>query len=552
MLHLAPGTVFAREFRVLRPLAEGGMGALYVVEQLSTGAQRALKVLHASLVADPKNRAQFVQEARVGAAIKSPYVVEVVAAGVDDATGSPWLAMELLEGMTLDAWIRQRGRLSPAELLGLFEQLGHALGRAHAAGVIHRDLKPENLFVAATQLLHAPVMLKVLDFGIAKLVASNQTAATATRGIGSPLWLAPEQAQAGAKLRPATDVWALGLIAYYGLTGRYFWNAANAPEFNLTALLMEIAVLPLEPPSVRAASQGVASALPQGFDAWFQQCVAREPEARFPDGAVAIAGLSAVLSRPSIPATIPIPEGAGVPPVPWSGGPWHTGSGGLSSPGATPPGVPQPTPGTGRFALLAVAVGGSAVLVLALGALVAWRSTRPRDTAEETDQDRQTQAASLAPPRPEAPTLPPPPSAESAPTPSVPDASAVPPEAPTAPVAASAPPEEPPGHDRSAATARPVAAPVRSTTAATRCLGRWRGSDGGARYTLEVTSISGSSCGRYESSWGTHVTMTRCRAQPDGLVGSVPNPGGWTFRCNGGSARLQSPTSPNTRVLLHR
>ena len=92
MLQLVPGTVFARDFRVVAPLAEGGMGAVYVVEQLSTGKQRALKLMHPQLVADPKSRERFAQEARVASQIESDHVVEVVGAGVDEATGTPWLA----------------------------------------------------------------------------------------------------------------------------------------------------------------------------------------------------------------------------------------------------------------------------------------------------------------------------------------------------------------------------------------------------------------------------------------------------------------------------
>ncbi len=313
--------IFAKDFRVLRRLAEGGMGAVYVVEQCTTGHQRALKLMHPQVVSDPRGRERFAQEARIGSLIKSAHVVEVTAAGVDEATGTPWLAMELLEGEDLAQLVRRRGALPPEEVREIFEQLGDALGMAHRAGIMHLDLKPENVFIATSRLRGVPFVVKVLDFGISKIVAENKTAATVTSTIGSPLWLAPEQAHHGAKLRPATDVWAMGLIAFYLLTGRYYWRSANVPddEFNLTALLTEIMVFAMEPASVRASALGAARALPQGFDAWFACCLAREAEVRFGDAALAVATLIPLLSGfagavPSVAPRVAIPSGT----APWS------------------------------------------------------------------------------------------------------------------------------------------------------------------------------------------------------------------------------------------
>ncbi|MFK7988837.1 MAG: serine/threonine-protein kinase [Sandaracinaceae bacterium] len=249
---LTPGTVFAGDYRVERHLAAGGMGAVYVVQQASTGKRRAMKVMHPTLAPDEKSRARFVEEARVGARIPSDHVVEVLAAGVEP-NGVPWLVMELLDGTDLEGVVKERGALPPGEVLELMQQAAHALGAAHELGIIHRDLKPENLFLARSQRRNESSILKVLDFGIARMVEANQTAAAATSAIGSPLWMAPEQAEAGAKLRPATDVWALGLIAFYLLTGKSYWRAANHPQFNLSAILVEVMTHPIEPPSARAS-----------------------------------------------------------------------------------------------------------------------------------------------------------------------------------------------------------------------------------------------------------------------------------------------------------
>src|SRR5688572_16681098 len=137
-LDLRPGAVFAGDFRVIRPLSEGGMGSVYVVEQLSTGAQRALKLMRRELVADASLRERFLQEARVGSRIASDHVVQVIAAGVDPSSNVPWLVMELLQGEEVADRVKRAGPLSRAEVAEVAKQLGHALAAAHAVGVVHR------------------------------------------------------------------------------------------------------------------------------------------------------------------------------------------------------------------------------------------------------------------------------------------------------------------------------------------------------------------------------------------------------------------------------
>ncbi|MDB4929259.1 MAG: serine/threonine protein kinase, partial [Myxococcaceae bacterium] len=290
---LVPGMIFARDYRVVRHLSAGGMGAVYVVEQISTHRQRALKIMLPDLVRDPKNRERFTQEATVGARIRSDHLVEVVAAGIDEETETPWMAMELLEGEELARVLEQRA-LAPAELLEVYRQLCHGLGAAHRGGLVHRDLKPENIFLAHARRDGAPYTVKILDFGIAKVIGESRTAAMATSTLGSPLWMAPEQAEQGA-IRPATDVWALGLIAFYALTGAYYWRIAHG-DFALAMLLKEIFVDPIDPASVRAHLYGRAGLVPPGFDAWFARCVVRDPARRFHDANEALAAIIPVLS----------------------------------------------------------------------------------------------------------------------------------------------------------------------------------------------------------------------------------------------------------------
>jgi serine/threonine protein kinase len=277
---LAPGSVLGGDFVIVRLLGSGGMGSVYVAEQKSTGKLRALKVMHRDIAPNTTLQRRFEQEARVGAQIKSGHIVEVVAAGIDGETELPFIIMELLEGVDLRTHIATAGALPVPEVRRLFEQLCHGMAAAHAGGIVHRDLKPENIFLARPNQAGAvESVVKVLDFGIAKLASEATTQATAA--IGSPLWMAPEQTAPG-PVTPAADVWALGLIAYELLTGQHFWRAAILPTATPMHLLREIVLEPIQPASERAAERGHTT-LPAGFDAWFARCVDRDPKARFAD-----------------------------------------------------------------------------------------------------------------------------------------------------------------------------------------------------------------------------------------------------------------------------
>jgi formylglycine-generating enzyme required for sulfatase activity/tRNA A-37 threonylcarbamoyl transferase component Bud32 len=305
-----PGALFASDFKIVRALKEGGMGAVYVAEQLSTGAMRALKLMHPQYVQDDAMRRRFEQEARAGARIQSDYVVNVIAAGVDDATGAPWIAMELLEGEDLADHVERVDRVAPAEALEILRMFCHAVAAAHDAGIVHRDLKPENVYLAKSRRPGEAFTVKVLDFGIARVAADVR--ATGTAALGTPLWMAPEQTSRGPKITPATDVWALGLIAYYLLTGSWYWRTAHLDSPSITEFLRELTLEPLDPASLRAADLGHGT-LPDGFDAWFARCVVREPAARFQDARAAFAALVLSGARPpadlATGATVPVTPG---------------------------------------------------------------------------------------------------------------------------------------------------------------------------------------------------------------------------------------------------
>jgi formylglycine-generating enzyme required for sulfatase activity/tRNA A-37 threonylcarbamoyl transferase component Bud32 len=261
------------------------MGAVYVVDQMSTGKQRALKLMAPELVHNPDVRERFVREAKAAANIESDHVVETVTAGVDETTGAPYIVMELLRGEELADVVLRSGPLSVADVAEVLAQIGHALEQAHAQGLVHRDLKPENIFLCVSRRREAPFTAKILDFGIAKLVADGMQK-TGTQPLGSPLYMAPEQTDRKGKICPATDVWALGLVTFFLLTGKSYWRGAEGESLNV--LLREIIVDPIVPPSERAKELGVTGELPQGFDAWFVRCVDRDVDRRYAEAGEAV------------------------------------------------------------------------------------------------------------------------------------------------------------------------------------------------------------------------------------------------------------------------
>lgn len=308
--HFPPGAVFGRDFRIVRPLRAGGMGAVYVVDQLSTGKQRALKVMAPELAMDPATRERFVLEAKAAAKIESDHVVEIVTAGVDEQTGAPYLVMELLKGEELSDAIQRTGALPIGDVAEVLSQIGHALEQAHGNGIVHRDLKPENVFLAASKRRDAAFTAKILDFGIAKLVADSQK--TGTQPLGTPLFMAPEQTDRKGKISPATDVWALGLMAFLLLTGKDYWREADG---SLPMLLREVCIDELPPASVRAAELGVAHLLPQGFDPWFGGCVRREVDERFPDAGAAVRAFMTLVPPDSTPSVLTVSQSLAAQPA---------------------------------------------------------------------------------------------------------------------------------------------------------------------------------------------------------------------------------------------
>ncbi|WP_437727809.1 protein kinase domain-containing protein [Sorangium sp. So ce861] len=331
---LADGTVFAHRYRVVRLLAVGAMGSVYEAVHLETNRRRALKVMHAYLFQSEEMRSRFKREAQITADIESEYIVDVFDAGIDDATGMPFLVMELLRGEELGQRLKRLGRLPPGEVATYLQQTASALDRTHAAAIIHRDLKPENLFV--THRDDGTPRMKILDFGVAKLLAEGGTAAGLTRSLGTPIYMAPEQFRVDTKLTSAVDIYALGMIAYTLLVGAPYWSPEALSAGDVIAFALVVVHGPKEPPVQRAMAHRVV--LPPGFDAWFARVAAVDPAARFRTASEAAQALSEVLGLAAA-SSGPLPH----PSAPsWSLASAPTPALATPAPGTTAPGMPAP------------------------------------------------------------------------------------------------------------------------------------------------------------------------------------------------------------------
>ncbi len=234
---LAPGAVVDGKYRVETLLGRGGMGEVYRATQLSLDRTVALKVLRGELAANATMLTQFRREAHAIARLRHPNIVTIHEYGVENGVGA-FFVMEHLEGRSLRQELQDRGRLRSDEIVAMTLQICAAVGAAHDAGVVHRDLKPDNIFLEADD---GEPRVKVLDFGIAKLVArAGRESEVFTIGgglVGTPTYMAPEQATGG-EVDVRTDVYSLGCVLYELLTGRPPFvgeNNAQVLEQQLTS-----------------------------------------------------------------------------------------------------------------------------------------------------------------------------------------------------------------------------------------------------------------------------------------------------------------------------
>jgi serine/threonine-protein kinase len=307
---LAPGTLLGDRYSIVRKIGGGGMGTVYEAIDTTTDRPRAIKVMHPDVVSDADLRRRFIAEARVTSKIVSEHIVQTLDAGIDVATNVPFLVMELLAGEDLATMVERRVRLPAEEVVVLLSQAAFALERTHAAGVVHRDLKPENFFV--TRRDDGSPLLKVLDFGIAKVVADS--ARGKTRSLGTPLYMAPEQIDAGRGLGPRADLYALGQIAFTLLVGEPFWAEEGDEAESAYAVVLTVMNGAKEAATVRARRRRAVD-LPEAFDAWFARATAVDQSERFAGAAEMIRALGEVFgvaTKLSNVTTVAVPPSASV------------------------------------------------------------------------------------------------------------------------------------------------------------------------------------------------------------------------------------------------
>ncbi len=294
----SPGLVVGGKYELVKSLGAGGMGALWIARHTQLDVSVAVKFMAQALAGTLSAETRFEREAKAAAQLKSPHIVRIYDYGVED--GTPYMAMELLEGEDLGALLDREGRLSIARASELIGQACKALRAAHEAGIVHRDLKPANLFLARES---GETILKVLDFGIAKETAaspSNRDPTTTGTVLGSPLYMSPEQARAEA-VDTRADLWSLGVVAFELITGAHPFSGKSVWDVMVKICAAE-----------RPEATEVAPDLPAEVDAFFTKALARKPEGRF-SSAREMAAAFEELTRaaPQNPGrTVVVPKGA--------------------------------------------------------------------------------------------------------------------------------------------------------------------------------------------------------------------------------------------------
>jgi serine/threonine-protein kinase len=223
-MDLPIGTVLGESYRLTRIIGTGGMGSIYEAAHTGSGKRVAVKVMSREMVAYPEALARFRREVKVTSALEHPNIVHVVDYGVSP-TGEPYLVMEYLEGEDLDRRLEREKRVSVETAVPIVKQTASALAVAHAEGIVHRDLKPGNVFLC--QAPKGEVLVKVVDFGISKVLKSSATKLTMTRAVfGTPEYMAPEQAAGYVDMIDhRSDQWSLACVAWQMLSGQLpFWK----------------------------------------------------------------------------------------------------------------------------------------------------------------------------------------------------------------------------------------------------------------------------------------------------------------------------------------
>jgi serine/threonine-protein kinase len=243
------GAVLSKRFKLTRLIGEGGMGAVFAAESLgpmSTGSgnypvdakQFAIKVLRPEFIGDIDVLARFVEEGRTCQRLIHPNILRVFEAAQAEE-GTPYIVMELLEGVPLSAYTANGGRVPLQQAITILQGILAGLAAAHAQGIVHRDLKPENVFLAREP--NGQFQIKLLDFGIAKVMDTAGGMGSRTRTgalLGTPAYMSPEQVKNPRDVDPRSDLWSAGVMTWEMLTGRVAFPAPT--EYARLAAVMTL------------------------------------------------------------------------------------------------------------------------------------------------------------------------------------------------------------------------------------------------------------------------------------------------------------------------
>ena len=263
------GRVLAGRYRLISKLGQGGMGSVWRSEHIELGTPAAIKLIDPSIADNQDALARFKREAQAAASLRSPHVVQILDYGVDG--GTPFIAMELLDGENLADRLERQGKLSPLETATVVTHVARAVGKGHAMGIVHRDLKPDNIYLVHNE---DDELVKVLDFGVAKQTSRGPKASLGPQThtgamLGTPYYMSPEQAGGKKTVDHRTDIWALAVIAFECITGKRPFDAET-----LGGLVLAICTEP-EPIPSRVAP------VPTGFDEWFARGTDRDIGRRY-------------------------------------------------------------------------------------------------------------------------------------------------------------------------------------------------------------------------------------------------------------------------------
>jgi serine/threonine-protein kinase len=299
---MGPGDVIAGKYRVERVLGSGGMGVVLAAHLLAGpgveappsahgGGAFAIKLLRPGLILDAEILGRFAREAAVAQQLQSQHVCRVYEVGAL-GDGSPFMVMERLEGCDLGRLLSERGPLLPHDAVSYVLQACEAMTEAHAKGVVHRDLKPTNLFLA--RRTHGPPIVKVLDFGVSKLVREDAARRSLTEEgvfVGSGAYMAPEQARDAKTVDGRCDVWSLGVVLHQLVSNRLPFEGASAVDI-LAKVLCE-APVPLRRHRPDASLE---------LELVVRRCLSKELVARYPD----VPSLAADLVPLTMGGTLPL------------------------------------------------------------------------------------------------------------------------------------------------------------------------------------------------------------------------------------------------------